>query len=357
LVIEKKIDLDHEMRCIFEKLIKLLELTPRLAKLTTAVAFMNLSFKSLLPFQPVGWSAVDMQGGMFGVNVRLPGAAGRKFAVLQRAAFPLQAVDAAVLAQMGRTLSPDKFKFVAVLGRRDYQLFMVDKPAVRPEEMESSLRLAISPLIDYPVAEANLAWLDIPARQTMGNRVQQLYVAVARVDVVQARKALFEQARVRLDAVDIRETAQRNISFLLDTDQTATCLIGVEPEGVQLTITFKGELYLVRFISEVLLGKSNPQDQKQLAEAIERLALEVQRSFDFVRRNYPALNIRTLQVAPTLEDLGLVDMLKEQLIEEVKPLDLANVFDLSVDAELKKPQVQAQYFHALGAALRLPAKE
>jgi MSHA biogenesis protein MshI len=317
---------------------------------------MNLSFKSLLSFQPGGWSAVDMQGGMFGVNVRMPGASGQHPAVLQRAAFPAQAVDVAVLAQMGRTLAPDKFSLVTLLGRRDYQLFMVDKPAVREDEMEGSLRLAISPLIDYPVAEANLAWLDIPVRQTMGSRVQQLYVVVAKTDTVQARKALFDQARMGLQVVDIRETAQRNISSLLETDQEATCLICVEQEGVQLTITFKGELYLVRFISEVLLGKGGSQDREALVQAVERLALEIQRSFDFVRRNYPALNIKTLHVAPIGEDLGLVDMLKAELIEEVKPLDLADVFDFSVDADLKKPQVQAQFFHALGSALRLPIK-
>lgn len=318
---------------------------------------MNLSFKSLLSFQPDGWSAVDMQGGMFGVNVRLPGAGGRKPAVLRRAAFPAQAVDTAVMAQMGRSLAPDKFNLVTLLGRRDYQLFMVDKPAVREDEMESSLRLAISPMIDFPVSEANLAWLDIPARQTMGSRVQQLYVVVARADTVQARKALFDQARVGLHAVDIRETAQRNISCLLDTDQAATCMVCVEPEGVQLTITFNGDLYLVRFISEILMGKGGLSDRDALAQAVERLALEIQRSFDFVRRNYPALNIKALHVAPTQEDLGLVDLLRIHLIEEVKPLDLADVFDFSVDADLKKPQVQAQYFHALGSALRLPAKD
>jgi len=76
---------------------------------------------------------------------------------------------------------------VTLLGRHDYQLFMLDKPAVRPDEMESSLRLAVSPLIDYPVAEANLAWLDIPLRQTMGNRVPQLYVVVSRTELVDAR--------------------------------------------------------------------------------------------------------------------------------------------------------------------------
>lgn len=318
---------------------------------------MKLSFKSLWSFQPHGWSAVDMQGGMFGVNVRLPGASGRKPAVLQRAAFPSQAVDAAVLAQMGRTLSPDKFNLVTLLGRRDYQLFMVDKPAVRPDEMDSSLRLSVSPLIDYPVSEANLAWLDIPARQTLGSRVQQLYVAVARSESVQNRKALFDEARMRLDAVDIRETAQRNIALLLETEQAATCLIAVEAEGVQLTVTFKGELYLVRFISEALLGKGTVQDSPALLEAVERLALEIQRSFDFVRRNYPALNVQTLHVAPTVAELGLVDKLKAQLIEEVKPLDLAELFDLSAVPDLQNPQVQAQYFHALGSALRLPAKE
>lgn len=317
---------------------------------------MNLSFKSLLSFQPGGWSAVDMQGGMFGVNVRLPGT-GLKPKVLQRAAFPAQTIDTAVLAQMGRTLAHDKFSLVTLLGRRDYQLFMVDKPAVREDEMESSLRLAVSPLIDYPVAEANLAWLDIPARQTMGSRVQQLYVAVARADTVQARKALFDQAKVGLQVVDIRETAQRNISCLLETDQEATCLICVEPEGVQLTITFKGELYLVRFISEVLMGKGGPADRDALRQAVERLALEIQRSFDFVRRNYPALNINTLHVAPTQEDLGLADMLQSELIETVRSLDLADAFDFSIDADLKKPQAQAQYFHALGSALRLPSKD
>lgn len=318
---------------------------------------MNLPFKSLLSFRASGWSAVDMQGGMFGVNVRLPDANDQRPVVLQRAAFPAQTVDVAVLAQMGRTLASDKFSWVTLLGRRDYQLFMVDKPAVREDEMESSLRLSISPLLDYPVIEANLGWIDIPVRQTLGSRVQQLYVVAARADIVQARKALFDQARMGLQVVDVREMAQRNISSLLETDQEATSLICVEPEGVQLTITFKGELYLVRFISEVLLDKGGPQDGDALLQAVGRLALEIQRSFDFVRRNYPALNIKALHVAPIAQDLDLVGMLKAELIEEVQPLDLANFFDFSIDAELKKPQVQAQYFHALGAALRLPAKD
>jgi MSHA biogenesis protein MshI len=318
---------------------------------------MNLSLKSLWSSEPGGWSAIDMQDGMFGVNVRLPVAGQRKPRVLQRAAFPAQTVDSAVLAQMGRTLSPDKLPVVTLLGRHDYQLFMIDKPAVRPDEMDSSLRLAISPLIDYPVAEANLAWLDIPVRQTLGNRVPQLYVVVSRSELIDARKSLFEQARLGLQAVDIRETAQRNISWQIEDGESAVCMLCAEPEGVQLTITFGGELYLVRFISEALYGKGLESDREGRAQAIERLALELQRSFDFVRRNYPSLEIKRVHVAPMAEDLGLVQALKGSLIEDVQSLDLADVFDFPANSDMNKPEVQAQYFHALGSALRIQAKE
>ncbi len=318
---------------------------------------MNLSFKSLWSSEPDGWSAIDMQGGMFGVNVRLPAAGRRKPQVLQRAAFPSQAIDAAVLAQMGRTLSPDKLPTVTLLGRRDYQMFMVDKPAVRPDEMDSSLRLAVSPLIDYPVAEANLAWLDIPVRQTLGNRVPQLYVVVARTELIDARKALFEQARIGLQVVDIREAAQRNVSWQLENGESAVCLLCVEPEGVQLTITFGGELYLVRFVGEVLYGKGLESDRESRAQAIERLALEIQRSFDFVRRNYPSINIGKVHVAPTAEHLGLAEALRGHLIEDVQALDLGDVFEFPPNSDLTKTEVQAQYFHALGSALRIQAKE
>ena len=315
---------------------------------------MKLSLASLWTRPASGWLAVDMQGGVFGVNVRLPRQVGQKPGVQEHVAYLGQAVEPAVLSQMGRTLSPAGFDVVTVLDRHDYQMFMVDKPVVRPDEMEGSLRLAVSPLIDYPIDEANLAWLDVPARQTLGSRVSQLYVIVAKASLVNERFALFDQARIRLSAVDVRESAQRNISFLLDSDTQATCLIYADSECVQLTVTFKGELYLVRTINESLFDK---QGDEQLAQAIVRLALEIQRSFDFVRRNYPSLNIRALQVAPTQQDIGLADLLKVHLIEEIKSLDLSDIFDLGQSPNLKKMEVQAQYFHALGSALRIQSKE
>ena len=318
---------------------------------------MNLSLQSLWSRHPGGWSAIDLQGGVFGVHVQLPRQSGQKPVVLHHAAYPEQAAEGAVLAQMARTLAASQSHVVTLLDRHDYQIFMVDKPAVRPDEVESSLRLAVSPMVDYPASQANLAWLDIPIRQTMGSRAPQLYAVVAKTELVNTQAALFDEAKIPLQAVDIRESAQRNISLFLETDKAATCLIYADAEGVQLTITYKGELYLVRFISESLFGATDVQTPGQLAEAIDRLALEIQRSFDFIRRNYPAINIDALYVAPTLVDIGLAEALKVHLIEQVRQLDLSRIFDLPAGSDLSQPPVQAQYFHALGSALRIPTKE
>ena len=251
----------------------------------------------------------------------------------------------------------NSFATVALLGRQQYQIFMVDKPAVRSDEMQGSLRLVVSSLIDYPIADASLGWLEIPVQQSMGGRVPQLYTAVAKTEYVQACAALFEQARIRLDAVDIRESAQRNISFLLESDGAATCLIHANSVGVQLTVTFKREVYLVRFIGETFADKIGPQSQDQLQAAVARLALEIHRSLDFVRRNYPSLNLEALHVAPTTFGLDLAALLQPQLGMEVKSLDLASVFDFPADSSLVQAQVQAKFFNALGAALRIDAQE
>lgn len=319
---------------------------------------MNFSLKSLWPRNPGGWSAVDMQGGIFGVSVKLPQQKGGKPTVLQHMAFLGQTeVNASVLAQLGRSLTGSKFEMVAMLGRHQYQIFMVDKPAVRSDEMESSLRLVVSSLIDYPISEATLGWLEIPVQQSMGGRVPQLYTAVAKMESVSVCSSTFEEAHLRLDAIDIRESAQRNISFLLENEQGATCLLYAGVDGVQLTITYRRELYLVRFIAETLLDKAALQTPEQQSAITGRLALEIHRSFDFVRRNYPSLNLEVLHVAPTAQGLDLAGMLRPHLGGDVRALDLAEVFDFPAGSDLKKPEMQAQFFGALGAALRMDQGE
>ena len=62
-------------------------------------------------------------------------------------------------------------------------------------------------------------------------------------------------------------------------------------------------------------------------------------------------------VGPTHMDIGLNAQLDSRLIEPVVALNLRDVFDWPAGSELDKPQMQAQYFHALGATLRMTPKD
>jgi len=71
-----------------------------------------------------------------------------------------------------------------------------------------------------------------------------------------------------------------------------------------------------------------------------------------VHRNAASIPFNGIFVAPTQSDIGLVQKLQSRLLAEVSALDLNTLFEWPEDSDLVKPEVQALYFNALGAALR-----
>mgnify|MGYP000237460447 CR=1 FL=1 len=314
----------------------------------------QMSFKRLWSRGPDGWTAIDCQGGMFGVSVKSPRTFDERAVVEKHASMPGVNLDQANLVQMGKLMHGHGFPLVHLLGRKEYQMFLVDKAAVKAEEMESSLRWSLTPLLDYPSSEANLAWMEIPQTPTANSlRTPQLYVVAARRELVNQRTDLFESAHLTLRAMEIRETGQRNISAAIKAQDAAVCLIYAEPNGVQLTVTYKGELYLERYIRESLFVADEDMTEAVMSQKFDRVALEVQRSIDFVQRNASSIPFDGIFVAPTQSDIGLLAKLKTRLLADVRALDLNSIFEWPNGSDLVRPEVQALYFNALGAALRL----
>lgn len=313
-----------------------------------------MSFKRLWSSGPDGWTALDCQGGIYGVSVKSPRTFDERAVVIKHAAISGVSLDQASLAQMDKLMHDHGFPLVHVLARKEYQMFLVDKAAVRPEEMESSLRWSLTPLLDYPAADANLSWMEVPQTPTVNaNRTAQMYVIAARREVMNQRADLFERAHMPVNALDIRETGQRNISAAIKAQDAAVCLIYAEPTGVQLTVTYKGELFLERYIRETLFAKEDDASEAAEVQKFDRVALEVQRSIDFVHRNAASMPFNGIFVAPTQSDIGLLEKLQARLLNEVRALDLSHIFEWPEGSDLHKPEVQALYFNALGAALRL----
>jgi MSHA biogenesis protein MshI len=260
-------------------------------------------------------------------------------------------VDTNALSGLAKKVSLGNCPWVLLLNRNEYNILVVEEPSVLPSEIEDSLRWSISSMIDYPAVEANLAWMQIPSQTLLTNRQSHLYVMAAKSEHVAEYMRVFQQAKIRLEAVDVRETAQRNIASLAELPGEGVALLKVDKHGAQSTITFTGELYLDRYTKESTLGKGL-LDADARERVGERIVLHAQRSLDFVARTLGFIDIKRVLLAPSPANLDFEDDLAQNLQVPVERLDLASIFDFSQTPELTQQENQVLYFFALGAALR-----
>ncbi len=300
----------------------------------------------------LGWTAVDAgPEGICGASVRMPGAVGGKPQVVKCGTVPAPELGAEVLSRLAKKIAVPQFQWTMALGRGDYKMMVLPEPAVKPAEMADSVRWSLGTTLDYPVEEASVDCMSIPTLKYLPQRPQHLYAIAARNEVIRQRAEPFRQAKMNLNAVDIRETAQRNIAALLEKPGEALGMVSVNPQGVEITFTFEGELYLDRFI-EASLTTAVAGDDESRNKLFERITLQVQRSIDFLRRTLPFMRVGRIVLAPLPAPIALREHLAQNIAEPVEMVDLASVFDFSLTPELAAEETQARYFVALGAALR-----
>jgi MSHA biogenesis protein MshI len=298
----------------------------------------------------VGWTALaTSQDGIVSASVRT--AASTKPQVVRIAELEQSELDAEGLGQLAKRAPSSGFRWTVPLNRNDYNLLVVAQPTVEAAEMRESLRWSIGGMVDYPIDDAVIDWMAIPTINYLPLRSQHVYAIATRKDIVARYTSTFEKAGVTLDAIDIRETAQRNISAMIEPSGEALGMIAVDKQGVQITVTFEGELYLDRYMEWPLDSVLNG-DSETRQKHYDRISLQVQRSLDFVSRTLPFLSLSRIVIAPLPAPLALRETIASATGHQVDELDLASVFDISLVPELREAEVQARYFVALGAALR-----
>jgi len=241
------------------------------------------------------------------------------------------------------------------LPRGDYQMLIVPEPPVSDREMDASLRWSLGSMVDFPLDDAVLSWMRIPTHHDQPGRDKQLYVIATRRSTVEEQAALFDAARLPLKAVDVRETALRNLAALMERKGEGLGLVTVGHTGVTATFTYKGELYLDRFmaqsLADIVEGDATRQ-QRFFARIVQQLV----QSVDLLVREYPFITVGRIVVAPQPKLPTLLENLHGKLGVPVEQLNLARVLDLSQVPELASAEAQFDYLGAIGSALRgLPA--
>lgn len=181
-----------------------------------------------------------------------------------------------------------------------------------------------------------------------------MYAVAARNDIIQSCIERFRSAHIPLSVIDIAETAQRNIAALFETPDRGLAFLYVGQANSLLTVNFRGELYLARRIEagmeQLLKSQGGGND-----ELLNRILLELQRSFDHLDRQYPFVNIAKVLLGPEPSDTGLTAYLAANLGIPVEQVNLAEVIDFAPGAMLGG-DASWRLFHVLGAALRNEVK-
>jgi hypothetical protein len=301
---------------------------------------------------PSGWTAVDAgTDGLRAVSVRLPRAPGDRPRVVGHGHVPGDWSSADVVS-LAAQVGASRYSWTLVAARKDYRVSVVDRPGVEVSELNESARWVIGPTLDYPAEEAVVACMRIPVQEPSINGPEQLYVVSAKKDVIEAQVRRFLDAKLPVKAVDIRETAQRNVAVRLQRGGEGIAMVSASDDGVQLTFTLDGELYLDRYVNEPV-RLIRQADRDTAAGVAERIVYQVQRSLEVAAQTLPFLRIERVVVGPAPAEL--VDALASGLAASVEPLDLGAVFDLSDVPDLASdPELLEPMFPALGAALREP---
>lgn len=309
-----------------------------------------LSRSPLLP----GWIACAPQGGQTTLALVQPGVDGGKPAVRWAVQ---EAWDDPVgaLRRLRGSHALARHRRVALLERGQYLCQSMDAPAdVARADWAAAVRWQLKDSVDFPVDTAAVDVLAVPPGASYRPQPQLIAVAAAEAQV----RPLVTQAHdagLPWTAVDVAETALRNLALLVQPEGRALALLHCQPTHATLVVTFAGELLSTRQM-EIAAEQFVAEDEEARQRALDHAGLELQRTLDGIERAYGQVSLAQLLITPMPGVDALTQHLGPLLYVPVAALDLCEALDWSAVPELAADAAALnRMLLAIGAALREPA--
>lgn len=243
-------------------------------------------------------------------------------------------------------------RFALLLGNADYQLLQADAPAVEADEMREALRWQIKDSVAFPVDQAGIDFVELPARTSAAGRPKQLLVAAASHATLRPWIEFFQDAQAELVAIDVPELAQRNLAARFESGKRGFLFLNFDDEGGLLTFLHDGELIGWRRLDATLaLIAGVTPDRRE--SVFDRVALELQRSVDNFERQSGGINIGRLALLKSEGLEPLLEHLKANMSVPVEFVELGSAIgcDVAVPAGLQPAHLAT----LCGVALRVEA--
>lgn len=306
---------------------------------------------TLRPRSEPGWTAFVPQGERLRAARVAPGPDGRP-RLLWTWEGAWQPAERVASLQQLRRQHASRCSGVWLLERGQYQLMTTEAPADLPrEEWRDALRWQLKDQVEFDVADAALDLLSVPGNQQLAQRREALLAVLAPRATLRPLVTLLEEARLQLDAIDIPETALRNLCGRCEPAGRAQALLSFGSGSGQLVITHQGELMMSRQIdiaAELLVS----DDDARRDAAVDRCSLEVQRTLDSFERVQSHVSLARLLTVPGPGMAGLAEHLRQFVSVPLAPFELDSVLDCGAVPALQGAAAAAPWLLALGAALR-----
>lgn len=257
-----------------------------------------------------------------------------------------EAKDAVV--QLARTGIFRNAPLVLVLGSEHYNTYPLQAPAVPAAEMRDALRWKLRDMLPYAPEEAVVEFVPLAHGRAQHEAASLLAVAAPRRDVAQAVEPL-AAAGIEVHAVDIAETAQRNLLNRLPGLEPDRALLGLDEGSALLTVLHEGELCLARRIAIARAADDQEEDPEHVAA---RIATQVQRSLEVVERQSGLPPIRTVWIGPHPFCALIARCTAEQSGLECRQLDMPTELRFADGVAPLPAELAPLALLAIGAALR-----
>lgn len=219
-----------------------------------------------------------------------------------------------------------------VLTHEHYRSFSLESPQVNHDEIKQALHWRIAEMLDYPVEQAVVDFYQQP-KSNRANRTQMLEVFSCNKAVLEPLLQICNQAGLRVKVVDVQETALRNLAVLLPEDQQGVAILHLQSSIGHVIVEKQGSVYLSRKFdfNYQLLSDSGFERDEDVHTEQSNLALEIQRSFDYVENYFdiPPINSLAAVLLPS-NTQGIINSLMINHGITARAMDISAIVDVEI---------------------------
>ena len=254
------------------------------------------------------------------------------------------------ISDLAATLRKPAVPCAMLMPAEDYQVMFMPGLPVAQAERTQALHWRLKDDLEFPSDEAVIECVTV-ATQAPGNQHELWMVVVARRRRVYELIAPLRAAGVVIEAADIAELAQRNLAMQCAPAGRTVAMLPLDSQRGMLTISRDDGMYATRQLDPIAVALAS-EDEDRRESLIERLALELQRTFDNVERQYGAGPIDRVIVQCDQFTEAVLAGLARDLPVPVQALRLADFLDSADPALLEVAAHSTLATLAIGAALR-----